>query len=80
MCKQIVGQTKEREKVVSCSWFASLGCRTLQWIQTDESMIQRFLIVLGFCKMFALDNALKQVRKEYSTEQFYKLDGLFFGR
>lgn len=70
LCKQIVSQTKEREKFGSCSCFVTFGARNIQWVQIDDSIDTSVSGSPWICKMFALDNALQDVRKEHSNENF----------
>lgn len=70
LCKQIVSQTKEREKVGSCSCFVTFGARNIQWVQIDDSIDTSVSGSPWICKMFTLDNALQDVRKEHSNENF----------
>lgn len=68
LCKQIISQTKERGKNGSCSCFVTFGGKTIQWVQIDDSIGTSVSGRLWICKIFALDNVLKQVRKKHSNE------------
>lgn len=52
---------KEREKVGSHSCFVTFGGRTIQWVQSEDSIDTSASGSPWVCKMFALNNELKQV-------------------